>query len=413
MKMKSKILAVIVLASALSLHAQQAQGTLSLETNYFYNLETFYILDFDFNNGLNNPDFFSYSLSYIPSSLNGAPIRIRIEFEMTANLPSLNLNNRRIFYILTQPFDFKGEVTISSRDLDLNMKNIYYTTGEPLTGIQIDESDFLPQSEIKKIQNTLMASGKLPSGNYIFNFSILDENNQVLKSQNQVISIANPTTLDLVSPGGQLDNKFEISTLYPLFQWESIDFMWSSINCPQGGYYIRVSEYNPAKHSSLEEAINDRANLPYPDNGQFFRLPIIPVANAVGTGLYTANNTFQFPLTGAKVLEAGKTYVWQIKKVYPTTSGPETVESPIFAFKITDTGTSRRTANTAQYMQMLEQLIDPSVLENLLNGELNGFSPTGVVTLNNTTQLTIDQLSVLINQVLAGKITIKPPITIE
>jgi len=409
MKKKNILFAVVILVSALSLNAQQAQGTLNLETNYFYNMETFYLLDFDFNNGRNSPDFFSYSLSYQPYDVNGVPIKICIEFEMSANIPSLNLTNRRVFYIKTQPFDFKGEVAISSQDLDMNMRNIYYTDGKPLTGVRIDESEFLPKSERKKIESMIMTFGKLPSGNYMFNFSILNETGEMLKNQSQTISIANPATLDLISPGGAVEDNLEINTLYPVFQWESIDFMWSPANCSECGYYIRVAEYNQSRHSSIDEAMNDRANLPYPDYGRFYKLPSIPVANAGAAGLYTADNTFQFPLTGAKALENGKTYVWQVLKTYPTTSGPETVESPILAF---NTGSSR-ISNAAQYLQLLEQLIDPSLLQSLLTGDLNGYSPTGVVTLNNSQQVTFDQLSALVNQALAGKITVKPPITIE
>ncbi|MDD5765594.1 MAG: hypothetical protein PHW79_05020 [Candidatus Marinimicrobia bacterium] len=409
MKKKKIFLAVVILMSSLSLNAQQAQGTLTLATNYFYNMETFYLLDFDFNNGKNSPDFFSYSLSYQPNDINGEPIKICIEFEMSADIPSLNLTNSRVFYIKTQPFDFKGEVTISSQDLDMNMKNIYYTDGKPLTGIRIDESEFLPKSQRKKIESMIMTFGKLPSGNYMFNFSILNEAGAMLKNQSQTISIANPATLDLISPGGALEENFVISTLYPVFQWESIDFMWSPANCSECGYYIRVAEYNQSRHSSIEEALNDRANIPYPDNGRFLKLPSIPVSNISAANLYTADNTFQFPLTGAKALENGKTYVWQIQKTYPTTSGPETVESPIFAFSTT----ASENLNAAQYLRLLEQLIDPSLLESLLKGELNGYSPTGVVTLNNSQQMTFEQLSALVTQALAGTITVKPPITIE
>jgi len=409
MKKKKIFFAVVILMSTLSLNAQQAQGTLTLATNYFYNMETFYLLDFDFNNGKNSPDFFSYSLSYQPNDINGEPIKICIEFEMSADIPSLNLTNSRVFYIKTQPFDFKGEVTISSQDLDMNMKNIYYMDGKPLTGIRIDESEFLPKSQRKKIESMIMTFGKLPSGNYMFNFSILNEAGAMLKNQSQTISIANPATLDLISPGGALEENFVISTLYPVFQWESIDFMWSSANCSECGYYIRVTEYNQSRHSSIEEALNDRANIPYPDNGRFLKLPSIPVSNISAANLYTADNTFQFPLTGAKALENGKTYVWQIQKTYPTTSGPETVESPIFAFSTT----ASENLNAAQYLRLLEQLIDPSLLESLLKGELNGYSPTGVVTLNNSQQMTFEQLSTLVTQALAGTITVKPPITIE
>ena len=66
MKIISKILLFIILLISI-LSAQNVDGFLDLITNYFYNFEVYYLLDFDFNNGRNNPDMFSYSLSYTPA----------------------------------------------------------------------------------------------------------------------------------------------------------------------------------------------------------------------------------------------------------------------------------------------------------------------------------------------------------
>jgi len=392
----------------------QTTGTLTLSTIYFNNFEVFYIGDFDFNNGRNNPDIFEYSLSYIPSdytgsSGSGTPIRISIEFEMKANVPSLGLDDRRIFYVKTSPVPLSGEVRLSTKDLDLNVDEIYYTDGK-LFDVHTESSEFMPESEFQVLQSTVLAFGKLPAGDYIFNLVIypVDATTQSPLSERNVVSVGNPSNLELVAPGGRLEDQLEIYNLYPWFQWESADFMWTGSNCRECGYFIRISEYNPAIHSSVDEALNDLSNLPYPDNHQFYKLDAELVAAAAN--LYTARTSFQYPFSGAKPLEDGKTYVWQVKKTYPTTSGPETVESDIYAFTIPEMGGAGGTTQAGGiniWLQMLEQMLDADTYNLLFSGELVGYTPTGIVTLNETQQLTQDQLSAIIAQLLAGQITIQ------
>jgi len=420
MKTKISIIGILLIFS----FAFAQTGELSLGTNYFNNVEVFYIADFDFNNGMNNPDIFEYYLSYVAPDGDGTPgsgtsIQISIEFEMIANIPSLGLDNRRIIYIKTLPFDFNGEVNISTRNLDLNMDNIYYTDGREVTGIHKDEFEFIPEEEFAKLQTAILSGLKLPAGGYMFNFGIHPEGSAGLASlsEKQVISVGNPSDLELVAPGGALDDNIEIYSTYPMFQWESTDFMWTDLHCMECGYFIRVAEYDPSSlgrgHSSIDEALNDQANLPYPDNGRFYQLPSVIIAAGAGRGdLLTAENTFQFPFTDAKPLEEGKTYVWQIQKVFPTTSGSEMIESDIFVFSIPSMGGDEETGGSTSggsniYLQILEQIIDADTYNALFSGELEGFFATGVVTLNDTQQLTQDQLSALASQVLAGQISIK------
>jgi hypothetical protein len=389
-------------------------GQLNLSTIYFNNFEVFYIGDFDFDNGRNNPDIFEYSLSYFPSDGDGTPgsgtgINITVEFEMVADVPSLGLDNRRIFYVKTRPVNLNGEVRLSTKDLDLNVDEIYYSDGR-LFDVHTEESEFMPESEFQALQSTVLAFGKLPAGDYIFNLVIdpVDATTQSPLSERNVVSVGNPSNLELVAPGGRLEDQLEIYNLYPWFQWESADFMWTGSSCPECGYFIRISEYDPAIHSSVDEALNDLSNLPYPDNNQFYKLDTKIVAAAAD--LYTAETSLQYPFSDAKPLENGKTYVWQVKKTYPTTSGPETIESDIYAFTIPEMGEEGGTTQAGGiniWLQMLEQMLDADTYNLLFTGELVGYTPTGVVTLNETQQLTQDQLSAIIAQLLAGQITIQ------
>jgi len=391
-------------------------GFLELRTNYFYNFETYFISDFDFDEGSNNPDIFSYTLSYTEATEGEGPIEIKIEFQMIANIPSLGLDNDRVFYIKTDPFEFLGEITLTSRDIDLNIDNIYYTggpnIGEPVDLGGVEESEFISEDMFNNIQQVVMSSGKLPAGTYLFDFSILNVSDAVLKNQKQVIEISNPSTLDLIAPGGTMGEENEIYTLYPQFQWESEALMWNSDYCPHCGYAIRVSEYDPTRHSSLDEAINDQSNLPFPDDGGYYTI----AGNLVHapTNLYQAQNYFQYPSTDAAPLEQGKQYVWQITKIYPTTSGSQTQESDIYIFSIPTMGGGAEEegetggSNITQYMQIIEQLIGTEQFSNLfVGGPLDGYTPTGTILLNNTQQITMDQLTGLVNQAVTGQITIQ------
>lgn len=418
MKMRIVFSAVIFLLMAVCVVAQVpvGDGVLELRTNYFYNYETLYLLDFDFDNGINNPDIFSYTMSYTPGEKD-EPVSIRIEFEMTADVPSLGLEQRQIFYVLSKPFSFKGSITMTTRDVDMNLDNIYYDNGELVEGLSVDESDFIPEAEFAAIQQVVMGSGKLPAGTYTFRFKVDPEMGSPIEQTN-IIAVTNPATLDLVSPGGSLDEEIEMYTTYPVFQWESQDFMWNSGVCGDCGYDIRVAEYDPAIHSSVEEALSDNANLPFPDDGGYFDLSDYDVSfkmlvASVGvTDIYTSATTFQYPLTGVKPLEEGKTYVWQIIETFPTTSGPERVDSDIFAFTIPAMGagvtaSAAGGAGTNAVLQMLEQLLGSDTYNQLFTGELTGYFPTGVILLNDTQQLTQEEFTVLLGQFVSGVISVQ------
>jgi len=404
--MKFKLKIMLITGLLISAVFAQSSGTLTLTTDYFYNFEVYYLLDFDFNNGRNNPDMFSYTLSYAAND-GVTPIKIKIEFEWIANIPAMNISNKQILYAITKPFDFLGEITLTTKDIDQNMRNIYYNDGRQVN-ISVDHLE----QQLESLQTIILQTGgKLPAGSYVFTCNITDEFDNPLKSQTQTIEVANPSTLDLIAPGGELEDNFEIATPLPTFQWESIDFMWSEANCPECGYSIRVAEYDASKHSSVDAALKDLANLPYPDNGGYYKLPSAIVNPTLR--LYTAGTVFQYPLTGAKPLEAGKTYVWQIRKTYPTTSGSEMVSSPIYAFKIQSNGqTSITGIDVSQYQALLNQIPDINPEWFKEDGQLYGYIPTGTVTLNNSQSLTLDQLIALVGQFMTGQISIKS-ITIE
>jgi hypothetical protein len=421
MKTKVIVLAVFV---ALHLNFPAAQtGELNLVMNYFNNYEVIKVTDIDLNDGTNNPDMFSYTLSYYPYDYTMTqecdPIQIVIEFKMTANVPHFGWEDDIIFFVKTNPFDFCGQVTIDAKMLTVDMRNIYYDdTGEELD-ISADEVEFLlTEGEANEMYSQLFAAqGNLPEGEYRFSFDAytVDNSGVAPAKMYQVISITNPEYLELIQPGSSDPTDIlEISELVPLFQWASNDFSWNENSYPECGVYIRVCEYDPIdkQHTSLQDALEDDPMVPFGEGSNFLRLDATPV----GLDLMLAPKMFVYP-DDAPPLEQGHNYVWQIIKKYPTTSGLVERESEIFVFRLADMGgggmetgaggsISASTANI--YLTYIEQILGSEKYNELFGdgGSLMSYSPTGIITLNDIQQLTQDELRALADMFRLGERTI-------
>ena len=143
-------------------------------------------------------------------------------------------------------------------------------------------------------------------------------------------------------------------TTFPLFQWYAQT---------GSGYntYIRVAEFNPSIHNSIEDALEDQRVLPFSSSEEWF--------------LISNENSYQYPYSGAGTLLEGKVYGWQIKVEIPTTSGPEDMLSSAYAFKIGTSGTIE-TANTINnpLLITLEEALGADQFNALFGDEANKFN---------------------------------------
>ena len=178
----------------------------------------------------------------------------------------------------------------------------------------------------------------------------------------------------MIAPGGALADTAsnEIYTSYPVFQWDSDPCM-----VPGGcEFLIRVAEFIPSDHSSVEQAIESTTRLPLDQSLGFY---------ATGYGA----TSFQYPSSGAGDLEPGSVYVWQIKKILPTTFGEEELLSEILTFKVKDFSEESDSDDGADggsdmVIQLLQTLLDEGDFEQIFgeNGSLSGYSSTGTILLN-------------------------------
>jgi len=345
-----------------------------------YEYATYYVNSFDFNTGATNVQIFRYTLSS-----SSYPVQLKLIFRASMLSPSLGINSELIISeVLTDEFQLQAPLILDNRDISSEATTVYDMDSPPNAiqlGGQVTES--LDPSQADAILQSVLATGTIADGEYTFEIEILSENDQVLASDSKTIIVETPSSIDLETPGGALSDTINnvIYTSFPVFQWFSQT---------GSGYntYIRVAEYNSSIHNSIEDALDDQRVLPFGSNQDWYSI--------------SNDNSFQYPYSGAGILEEGKVYGWQIKVEIPTTSGSEDMLSSTYAFKIGISGT----------IETLDPIINPFLIAleealgsdqfNALFGdgnELQGYTPSGQFEING---VTVDESSVgyLLNQII-------------
>jgi len=352
-----------------------------------YEYATYYISSFDLNTGGTNVQIFRYQLTS-----DEYPVPVRIWFRASLVSPSLGISSpSTIIEIVTDPFDLKAPVILDNRDISSETTTIYDMASPP-NSIQIAGQvvDRLDPSQVDAILQSILASGKIADGEYTFEIQIQSVSGQILASDAKTIVVQSPVSISLEYPGGVLADTLDnvVYTTFPIFQWFSQP-------CAGCNTFIRVAEYDPVVHSSLEDAIDDQRVLPFDQNETWYLIDNI--------------NSFQYPFSGAFPLEEGKVYGWQVMMTLPTTSGAEDMASPIFAFKIGTTGTVETTgAVTNPLLVVLQQVLGEDQFNAFFGSgnEFQGYTPTGQIEING---ITVDEASVsyLLNQILSNNYQIQ------
>ncbi len=356
----------------------------------FFEYATYYVSSFDIQTGSSDVQLFRFRL-YSDSY----PVYTKIWFRASMLSPALGVNTPAVFVELeTDPFLLQADLVIDNRDLSAQMTTLYDMASPPNpVSVRANILEIINPSEFEALLSSIITSGRLADGEYTFEIKVYsgpDENNLTLSDQDsRTIIVQTPNTINLESPGGALADTSEniLYTTYPVFNWYS----QSCAGCEN---YIRVAEFKKDIHSSLEEAIEDETSLPF-DQSQGWE-PI---------GSFTS---FQYPLSGARPLEYGKIYVWQVKQTLSTTAGTEEILSPIWAFKIADMG-SGPSAPLAlpPIVQLLQQTIGEDQFNTLFGpgSPLQGFTPTGKFTING---VNVDESSItyIVNQIMNQNLTI-------
>ena len=377
--MKSSFIQIIIASLPLIFLNNLRSQEVTLDGE-IYEYATYYVNSFDFNTGATNVQIFRYSLS---SSFY--PVSLKVMFRASMLSPSLGINSELIISeVITDEFELQAPLILDNRDISTESTTIYDTDSPPNAiqlGGQLTES--LDPSQADAILQSVLATGTIAAGEYTFSIEILSSSDQILASDSKTIIVETPSSIDLESPGGALSDTTNnvIYTTFPLFQWYAQT---------GSGYntYIRVAEFNPSIHNSIEDALEDQRVLPFSSSEEWF--------------LISNENSYQYPYSGAGTLLEGKVYGWQIKVEIPTTSGPEDMLSSANAFKIGTSGTIETTNTIINPLLItLEEALGADQFNALFGdgNELQGFLPSGQYEVNG---VTVDESSVgyLLNQII-------------
>jgi len=313
----------------------------------------YYLGGFDINSGSSNVLLFEYLISG-PSECYDGSLDLQLHYDINIFSPSLGFLTPTPFVNGEVKFSqIYGPIRLKNTDINFDTNTIEGAVGFEPTAPDVGISD----EELESIANYIMTTGKVPNGTYVFRFD-LKQGGNLIDSHTLDVEIYEPTFLDLLSPGFKNisdANESPIFSSYPVFNWNTD--MCSSCN-----YGIRVCEYDQSTHSSFAEALNDISSLPSNQNEDFQTIP-------------SGSLIYQYPSTGGFDLEAGKFYVWQIKRDYGTTVGVKEDYSDIFVFKI-----SSFQSSGASNLDFLIDLLGDDVYLSLFGpgGELEGFNLSGI-----------------------------------
>ena len=362
-------------------HAQC--GDFQIEEDYFADhLIGFYLNSIDINTGNSSIEYFRYRIKQENSQID----ELMAEYSLIINSPDLGLSN---FELMSGSIEISNisipELVFSNLDINFN------TTSIPGADFKSKDSNFASTSELEAIQSVILSSGKIPNGTYLIKVTLKcsDNENIIYDETVKTIEAYEPVFLDLLSPGGAIQDTSITSILntMPLFTW-------SSDYCTQCNYGIRVSPYDPSLHSSLSDAIEDMAVLPSNQSLDYY-----PV---------TTNGSFAYPSQDAFDLIVGNLYVWQIQRSYETTLGTQENKSEIFVFKIsTFDNLLDDSSDDDLYKDLLKDLLGYQY-EELFNdgGELKGFTIQNNTIIINNQIVPISNLYDIIEKLSSGDIQI-------
>ena len=361
MKFVSRALFYICFLAYLPLKAQNV--TL---TGTIYDYATYYVSSFDPQTGASDFQLFRYTLSS-----DSYPVWIKVTFRATMLSPALGINTETaILDLYTSPFLLENDIILDNRDLSTTTTELRDLTGAPIN-LSVFIQDVIDVADLNAMLSSIMTTGRLADGNYTFQFGVASGSTESACEsaspifETRTIIVESPSAINLEYPGGALSDTSltEIFTTYPLL-------VWSSSSCNRCASFVRVAEFNPSVHSSMDEAIQDERRLPFDQAQEWENIGIV--------------NSYQYPLSGALPLEYGKVYVWQVKHELTTTAGSDELLSSIYAFRIQDVASGTTTTSYHPIVQILKQVFSEDQFNSLFgpSAVLDGFSPSGTYRIN-------------------------------
>jgi hypothetical protein len=305
------------------------------------------ISDIDFVRSTTPKWLFTLELKTVPPG----PSSIDVVLLLTGDLDLASGESaQEIFQYRSSPLSVVGSRTLTNLDLARPGIRQDYT---------FDESK-IEQSGLKDIA---LSGSRLPAGTYTINITVLSSAGRLpgneLAHGKIVFVLTNPSSVELLFPpdGDPATGQF------PLFQWF------------YDGALSRISVYERLpEQRTLEEAATGVPQLVEEVRGM----------------------SFQYPTSGVRVLEPGKSYVWFVEGLRRSSGGTlQVVRSPLRSFTVSSNG---GLPPEPSILELLEQALGPkykSVFDRIRSEHL---SPTGELTLDGS-PISVQELAQLIAEI--------------
>ncbi len=259
-------------------------------------------------------------------------------------------------YGATEPFNMSPLETIR-----ITNRNLFSAREE----FSLQEYHIDPTGQ--ELTNNLLATGRLPADIYYFIFD-LKVGQEIVSNTILRFDITNPRNIDLISPGTPAGSGMDarIYTPFPLFRWES----------PISRFKLKIAErlHDIQENAGPEEIMQQRVI--------FER--ILQVDQGGGSALDAAetipSTLYQYPVAGARPLESGKIYYWQVIGLVGTSGAPMEFPGEIWTFEIASGGGTQTLTPLQQQILSFVRELKPQLLAQ--DGALQGFVPTETVTKN-------------------------------
>jgi hypothetical protein len=314
----------------------------------------FYIGDLDPTGLGNAPNYYTLEIG----NLGSTDERVQLGFEIISD-------NKSFVDATSNAFTLPANHTYAFTNNQLNLGAAII----PETGEEIEITDYnLNFDEINNLQNVVTSTGKLPAGIYRFVFTVFQENNPslILASDEEILTITNPTTIEPLYPGERVSNAVltEIPTTFPYFYWQS--------DVSQFNLYV----YRKYEDKSIQDVLSRDPILHlerYPNN--LFQYP----AESDPLFFYDeAGNPVGQSVGAVRPLEPGNTYYWYVEAIIPTNSGETVLPSDIYQFKIAELAGAQ--ADVDMILRYLRQILGDKY--DLYMSKLQGYDPDGNILLN-------------------------------
>ncbi|NIA29155.1 MAG: hypothetical protein GWP06_04475 [Actinobacteria bacterium] len=371
---KKHFLLIIALATLVFFQRQSFAQSVTIDAKLLNpDIKIFMLSDFNFTgHGTSSGDFFTLTITNTSNLTQNCVLIMRIRSQNYGELASGR----------TTPFDLAPLETIQITNSNLFSQAQKFS----LENYNIEDAG-------KDLTDRILTAGALPSDIYYFDFDL--EQNSGLKSESFLeIDVSNTKTLDLIAPGANTD-RGEISQIFstlPLFTWESnID-----------RFELTIAE----KLADVPENVDPEQVL----QGRIIFKKILQIGSGAAVPIDGAivipTTTFQYPVSADFPLERGKTYYWQLKGIVKTPSETLYFPSEIWGFKIQQIEGTLLTPEQQQIHDILSTLLGDDFNQFFeAGGDLDGFNPTGEITINGK-KISISDLRALLAKLHSGELKV-------